>query len=502
MREFGQNRPMILLHTDKWGVLPEEIDSDKYSFKDQPRHLVDWERLEPGTWLDFNYWKAQRQSRDMYPDWRLRLRDSAHSERVAQIIQCYFKCELISGNSKVFGAYGSRISEGDEITTGEDSYAWLMLVDGTLIRVSPNTSLSFNDVNMSLQKSQFYLRLNSGHIYIQPRFAGEFKTINLGETDGIFLPLLEERANREYYLRREFQNLLEKEQPEFELLSNPGHRSQYAELNKLVAPIEDAVTRDSEIILGVANTTLVSTNSVFEIFHGSFNNSIVKKYSAIAGFENKETGKEQKLVAYFRGYTNRESQEIEADSWQDIDREGKSMTSADVSSMKIKVVESLVRRIPSIHLAREYMLRKNYQFNFWSEKEWSEESLAVKAGFRLWNVADKEELQKRHDFLLEYIRRTETSILNSHEKLTIKARLGEFVPGYVDEAINQSIRYLKSRNNWKSPMIKEMTDSQYYVWMIKYGNKQYNPYASKCLAKESRIASLDLYSLSDQICRH
>src|SRR5690606_4233162 len=105
---------------------------------------------------------------------------------------------------EVYAQYRSRIHEGDEIVTDKNSMAWVMLIDGTLLRISPNSSISFNDVNLSKQQTQFFMRLNYGHVYIQPRFSGKFEAQDMAETDGAFLPLLEKTANREFYMIQEY----------------------------------------------------------------------------------------------------------------------------------------------------------------------------------------------------------------------------------------------------------------------------------------------------------
>ena len=499
MREFGINPPKILLHTDKWGVLPEDIDQDKYSFKDQPRHIIDWERLDPYNWLDFNYWKAQRAQRDRYPDWRLRMRDSQHTEKVAQVIQCYNQCLANNREGDHYLQYMSRIYEGDEVVTRANSYAWILLADGTILRMSPNTSLSFNDLNITVEKSQFYIRLNSGHIYVESRYLGKFSPVNLAESDSIFLPLLEKEANRQYYMIQEFKDLSDDVGLNYQLAKNPGHNLQYHRLNQLISRESTPYRRDSEIILAIANITLLSSNASFETWHGSFSKSLIKKYSYTQNFEPSEE-LAPRLTAYFRGYNNLKNQDLADGRWYEMDVNGRQLSDADLTNHKISSTETFVKRIPSIHLAREILLRRNFGFNFWQKSQWNEKKIAVDYGHRLWNVKDENEIEKRKEFLLEFIRRVETSNLNSVGELQYKKEKKYFDDSYISRAISEQLGYLKQLGSGKAAFIKEMTDTQYYVWMMRYGKKHYQAYSGKCFATKKGATSMDLSTIPSSDC--
>src|SRR5690606_19646606 len=114
-------------------------------------------------------------------------------------------------------------------------------------------------------------------------------------------------------------------------------------LNNLVAAENFKFLRDSSIIIAAANTTLVTKNAPFEIWHGSFNISLFKKYSKIAGLTPSENERTSGITAYFRGYSNRQSIEIEDDTWYQMDVKGKELTSADITSHKIGAIEAFVK---------------------------------------------------------------------------------------------------------------------------------------------------------------
>src|SRR5690606_35611133 len=99
----------------------------------------------------------------------------------------------------------------------------------------------------------------------------------------------------------------------------------------------------------------------------------------------------------------------------------------------------------------------------------SQEELAVKHGYKLW----EEKLNKRYDFLLEYTRRMETTNLRSIESLIAKTAskksFEEKEDKYVAAALEYYLLKLKSRYNNKEMQVREMSDLQYYVWILRHG---------------------------------
>ncbi|MCO4754069.1 MAG: FecR domain-containing protein [Bacteriovoracaceae bacterium] len=452
----------VLLHSDDWGVNPLK-DGVATSYKGQPNSLIEWKGLNPNKWLDFNQWKLQRAQRDSLPDWRLRIADKRHKAIVGRVIQCLNECSLYSEGDKSSAQYTSVILEGDEFNTAKDSYAWIFLRDGSIVRVSPKTSVSFLETNVTSSKIFHAIRLNHGHMYFEQRKIGQFILSDRPETDMAFYPLLEVKANRTYFAREEYKTLSDHQRLLYVLEQNPGHVGQYKKLNNL---LQDQYLlsgrRDTEVFIFTSNATFLLENPVFHIFHETMGESYIKLEETIPNFKIADK-RNVSGQAYFRGYKNKNSKALEVGSWMSVDVEGKELSLLDDSS-SFEPVEVFVKRIPTIHMAREIFLRRVSGFLF--EESIDEKTLAKEHGLRLWDVNSKE-LDKRKEFLFERIRRVETTNLRSLKTVFKEPNIEGFNSSYYNRAVARSLMALKKLNNYNSEVLKETNDAEYYLWILK-----------------------------------
>ncbi|MEX1099152.1 MAG: hypothetical protein WEB87_01930, partial [Bacteriovoracaceae bacterium] len=351
--------------------------------------------------------------RDANPDWKIQLRDARHKEVAGQVIQCLNSCSIFNEEGPASAQFGGLIMEGDEFVTSTDSYAWIALVDGSMIRVSPNTSFSLFEVNISKEKILFSARLNQGHVYVQHRRVGTFKKKDRAETDLAFYPLLIKKANREHYMRQEYQSLNASQRMIYSLEKNPGHVSQYHQLNRLLAQKKQKFKRfDSEIFFVSANASFLLENAHFHLFHETTGETLIKLVSQVEGFASSDH-RESSGEAFFRGYKNKRSQKIPVDTWHSMNPEGKELSVRHVMEEKFEIVDHFTKRIPALHLAREFFIRKRARF---LTQDFDEQTLAKNHGYRLWGEKD-EDLKRRKSFLKEYTRRVETTNLRSIKKV-------------------------------------------------------------------------------------
>jgi hypothetical protein len=94
--------------------------------------------------------------------------------------------------------------------------------------------------------------------------------------------------------------------------------------------------------------------------------------------------------------------------------------------------------------------------------------MAIKHGFKIWG----EEISKRFDFMLEYMRRIETTNLKSIELLLSKNEIQvEKGPGtnHFQAALDSYLFGLKKRYSNERSQVREMSDLQYYVWILRNG---------------------------------
>src|SRR5690554_1707240 len=68
---FGPKSKSLGAHKGLWEIDNEDVDVDKVSFKDQSKSLIEWDKINAGTWFDFNLWRLERIAKDNNPDWKI-----------------------------------------------------------------------------------------------------------------------------------------------------------------------------------------------------------------------------------------------------------------------------------------------------------------------------------------------------------------------------------------------------------------------------------------------
>lgn len=467
LSNHGLEGAKILLHTDKWGVKPSKIDVDGDVFKGQGKSMIDW-TVDHYTWLDFNHWKRQREARDKQPDWKIRLRESQHVESIGKIIKCYGVCNIFRERNAVDADYMSRINEGDELITGDHSYAWVSLADGSLFRISPKSSITFNEINIGTNDYFYFARLNHGHIHWQIRKTGKYTEQNLAETDLIFLPLMLKEANREYFSRMEFKEMDYSQSLLYQTRKNPGHTFQYKKLNELINENPKVLNRKNiKVFIITANSSYLVENSHFDLFYGTNGKANFRFKSNMDGFESTDE-RTSKVTAYMRGYNNKEEKTLTENTWYEVERSGKSISEADFDQ-KFKTIDLFTKRTPTILMARELIIRKNFKHILDPEDE--SRKMAVNYGYRLWDK-DQDEFKPRLEFLKEYTRRTETTNITSMAKVFKDRDAEEFDSSYYHRAVTEHVKKLKSLYNKSRSVVPELNELQYYIWILKYAKKQ------------------------------
>jgi hypothetical protein len=467
LKEHGLMGPKILLHTDTWSVKPSKIDVDGDVFKGQSKSMIDWS-VDHYTWLDFNYWKQQRAARDEQPDWKIRLRESQHVESIGKVIKCYGVCNVYRERNSVNADYMSRIYEGDELITGEHSYAWVALTDGSVFRISPKSSITFNEINIGVNDYFYFARLNHGHIHWQMRKAGKYEEQNLAETDLIFLPLMLKEANREYFARKEFESMNHSQSLLYHTRKNPGHTFQYQKLNEYLAQDSEVLNRkNTKVFIITANSSYWVDNAHFDLFYGTNGNAKFKFKSTMEGFENSDE-RVVSVTAFLRGYNNKTEETLSENTWYLVEKEGSSITESDFTE-QFKTIDLFTKRTPTILLAREIMIREDFKHIL--VKEDNEKDMAVKYGYRLWDQ-DGKEFKQRLAFLKEYTRRTETTNISSMAKVFKDRDPEEFDSTYYHRALSEHMKKLKNLYSKSRAVIPELNELQYYIWILKYAKKE------------------------------
>ncbi|MDP7320421.1 MAG: hypothetical protein QF441_07415 [Bacteriovoracaceae bacterium] len=445
---------------------------DQYRFRDQPRNTTRWESLDEQDWFDINKWIKKQQAKSKLGDqqWHKRWREETNFEVVARVLKCLGACEKYQGIKRVKTEFRSALRAGDEFRTGKHSYAWIFLMNGALIKLLPESSITLHELDFSKQESFAIIRLNEGYLNYLSRFAGKFDSLNKTESDLSMYPLKVLKANREFFMRGE--SSAEKKSLADELIhKNPGHKAQYTYLNKLISENTKFLkNKKSKFFIYTSNASFYAGFANFEIFYQPTQSTYARYTSSHPNFQNQDSSHSFAKIN-LRGYQNTEKISLKRQQWYKVDPTGRKieeLEATDKNISKLEAVSHFLLRIPTIHLAREIWIKK-YLKPFYA-KEINSQEFAVKFGRRLWNEFESDELKKRLEYAYGYIRRVETTNLKVIKKyFPPKAYSGDFLKSYFSLAMYKHYTKLKNRLNDKYMKIPFMTAGEYYAWVLRNG---------------------------------
>lgn len=428
--------------------------------KGQNHSIIPWSTMDPIEWLSINNWLVERSVKDKIPDWKVRLRQADHKELIGKILNCSGSCYVYRGINRAKVQHLSRIQEGDELTTSENSVAWVYLMDGSLMRVSPEASVSFQEINVSKGEIFFLTRLNHGHVYWHPRSNKELPLNEAPETDTMSIPLLVREANQEFFERSFFNSQNDRGHlTEVMTLEEKAIKEQFKTINEYRNNNNPLMLIPTRMMIVSPNATLVSLDSSLDMLYFFGNKSFFKKR-----YDN-----QPELELHLRGYSAFETKPITNTNWHEVEANGRVYRLLEDVPGNLQVLELLTRRIRTLELAREIWIQK-YTLPMLASIE-NARNIARDFGYRVWD----DDLEKRFNFLVEYTRRIETTNLRSLENLLTKVEgKGEVIRKSLNEdlyraSLNDYLLGLKSRYDNKKMRVREMNDLQYYVWILKNG---------------------------------
>lgn len=404
------------------GVAKEASAPAKVEFKGQKESATKWGSLSLDSFLSFKNWKEESDIKDGIPDWERVIRERNHRELVGRIYQCVGSCRVDRGESFFNGSTRTGLYEGDEIQTVGDSYAWIFLFDGTMVRLSPQSSITFNEFNVGVKENFINARINAGNILWLSRHENTFKELNVRETDVIFFPYAEYEAlpitDTKKYVEDDLIELISEKQSQL---------NHYKMLNeKIVANNKMTNKKPTYTFLVMPNATVMGQSPSVEMVVLLGGKSYFKKRSVeTLAMEKMETPSEE-IYLQLRGFENKDLATVQDDLWISVDEKGRNSAQTDEIRW-LDVGEFITKRIPSIMMAREIWLEKLSGFAF--REKYDALKLARDDGYRLWGKlkaeegAPKEDLELRLEFLKEYFRRVETSNLLASSRF--KERLVE-----------------------------------------------------------------------------
>lgn len=391
-------------------------------YKNQKKSLLDWkDAADYSKFLSFKLWKEDQDLKDASEEWESIIRHRKNKEFVGKILECVSKCIVDKGDGIIRGTSLSTIFEGDEVRTSKASYAWIFLVDGTMVRLSPESSVAFSEINLSENEVFYYARINYGNVSWHSRLEYLYEERNDRETDVIFFPLTEYRAMPN---RAKFQS---EEDNLFNIFSTPlVEVQQYQKLNQLIK--ENNLkwkAKTSHAFIVMPNGTVYGKNITADFISLLGGKSYVYQRSFKEQGYLTDAADTRDIEFYFRGYENIEPAHLEIDQWMEVDEKGRSLARA--SGLPLLGISQLpTRRFPSINIARELWMQEYSLVMYDADR--SAANYAKNYGYKLWEDLSskdpnrKSELLQRIEFLREYTRRSETANLNNVDKLAAELK--------------------------------------------------------------------------------
>lgn len=470
MDQFGILKSRVESDSDQWTsnyLKKGKVGRNIISTRDKETTV--WKDLKEDEWLDINKWIAEREFKDSNPNWKDIVRNQQNREVIGRVIKCVGLCRNYRGVDAASAKHLTTLREGDEFLTEDNSYAWLLLIDGSLIRVSPKTSLILNEVNLSNTSNFIMLRLNEGIVHFQPRLNGKFLKKNLPETDTAFNPLLIREANREFHAINEFQALDEKVRDLYLIKENPGADKQYELLNRFIS--ENPYQKSTKVLFVTPSYSLLSSNIVLDLNYNINGKSFFRYSENPKGFEAGENSRNKDIKLQLRGYNNDELNDISKNTWYEVNKDGSKFYSTDSYPRALDTVSAFTRRIPSILIGREVFMRKYFN-DLILKTNFDDEELLSEYNYRLWNVESKIELNQRVLFLLEWSRRVETSNLKNISKIFPIFDVKSVNNSYFALALGRHFSYLKKLYNDNRKSILYMNKSEFYLWLLRNGKNE------------------------------
>jgi hypothetical protein len=447
---------------EDWRVSEEKVIQDRsVPNKGQRYSIIPWSTLNAEEWLSIDSWLIQRDVKDVTPDWKIRLRHSEHKEILGKVLQCKGECTVYRGINKSTAQHLTNIKEGDEFKTGKDSIAWIYMMDGSLLRISPESCVGLQEINLSSKEIFFLIRLNQGHVFWHSRAKNDFVTDFSPETDSWSLPLLVRESNQQY-----FERLIYKKQNSEEKLYEIIHLEdnavldQFKRLNALRSENNKVLNLVTNLMFVTPTGTITSSNNSFDALYIP---------GAETFFKKREHSKDSKFSLGLRGYISEDQHEIQENSWYKMESNGRSFSPLEDVPGTFQVLELLTKRIKTIELAREIWV-KDFTLPFIHLLS-SPEKMANQFGYTIWN----ENLSERFKFLTEYTRRVETTNLKSIQNLITrmgdsgKRKNEDISEQHYRKSLNHYLLSLKSRYDNNKMRVREMSDVQYYVWILRNG---------------------------------
>ena len=282
------------------------------------KSLIDWDQLEEDDYLNFRQWQIDKDAESQVRDVNYFVRRKSLKETMGKIIHCIGVCRVYRGGGHFDSQYRSKIKEEDELVTHKNSFAWIYLMDGTLVRLSPNSSITFREINIGHKEIFLHARVNVGNITWISRLRELMKVKKRRETDSIFLPLPLGEANLKISPPVLKENKLFKS-----VAFRPDYADQYKKLNSMILK-NNLLASNKKVIsfLVLPNGSLLGKDLFLDIMVEFVGKSFIKLNS----FKDHNVVNDKSwdpVKFYYRGYVNKKNFEILRGKWYKVGSRGR-----------------------------------------------------------------------------------------------------------------------------------------------------------------------------------
>ncbi|MGB0452283.1 MAG: hypothetical protein ACPGJV_01110 [Bacteriovoracaceae bacterium] len=338
---------------------------------------------------------------------------------MARVLDCVGDCVLYKGDRHSKLSSRSKIHEGDEVVTGKGGHLYILLLDGQLIKVAPETSLTFHEVNIGTENIFFNLALNWGNIRGIARDRKAYPYQNQRETEQLFLPLAIREANIE---RTNTSDLFQ---------DNKGKKLVDKLNDKIDLHNTDLGSRYSSYFITFFNGYLNCESCSFEILSLMGNKSYIK----IPEVSNIEYWTKQRGIPprapNIVSYSGEAFKDLEYKTWYQLNSDGDLDQDKD-DQKKLYFNDYLTSYIPTLLHGREIFFQRYFKDLYSSLI--SPRELANKFGYRLWG---REKFQGQDDMNARMF------YVKKHALKTIKTRKRQF------DSYQNILKYRGKKNTLK-----------------------------------------------------
>ena len=281
-------------------------------YKGQTKSLVDWQGIGAQDWLNFDRWKERSSFKDRVKYWEVLERIQKLKEPVGRVLSCRGDCRVFRDSGEHRIQHMSEIMEADEILTYENSYLWVFLYDGTLVRLSPDSSITVKEINISDEKIFLHARFNLGNILWLSRSKNSIQAQKLRETDSIFFPMDIYEANP---LTRDGNITVD----QYLFGDQDVVTDQYSRTNSFIKENNKFVTKKSEAMIVLPNGTIHGDQISLEAYVSIAGDNLFKlRGDEQLLLEAKDEESQKEALVNLRGYVNEKKTSLDYGSWYKI----------------------------------------------------------------------------------------------------------------------------------------------------------------------------------------